>query len=153
MNLREVSHVNMVARGFTLIELILVTTIVTLVGVFVLPVAFSVYSSQVLTETVDGMSGVLRRAQGFALAGRHGASFGVHFTDGAYTLFEGSSYETRVLAADETMPVPATISVQGPADILFASVTGVPNVAGTIEVANEQRMIPVTILSTGIIEW
>lgn len=153
MNLREVSHAKNVPRGFTLIELLLVATIVMLVGVFVLPVGFRAYESQLLTETTDGIGGALRRAQGFALAGRHGASFGVYFTEDAYTLFEGESYALRNAAADEVTVLPRTVIVQAPSDVLFAAATGVPNAEYTIEVANDYKTAPLRVLATGIIEW
>ncbi len=140
-------------RGFTTIEIIIVTSILTILVLAAVPFfqSFSV-SHQLETNTQDILN-ALRRAQSAAMGSKENSRFGVYFQTGtpaSYTFFRGDSYATRDIEYDEVYTLPPTISLSlnigGGSEIVFGKLKGVPNVTGTItltSVNNETRTLNV----------
>ena len=152
MNLQETFHREIYIRGFTFIELMLVTALITLIGVFATPVGLSYYQSQLVNEISDGLVSALRQAQGFAYTGKHNHAFGVFITADAYTVFEGDTYASRITSEDMVFPIASTVTVSGLQEIVFSEMSGTPRATGMVTVVSGNKMSQIDVLPSGNIE-
>jgi type II secretory pathway pseudopilin PulG len=135
-----------------LLEVILSLAIISLT------VGFSMIITQNSHVRVDLDSGAVllvqnfSRAQILARAVDGDAPWGVRIQDGLLTLFKGSSYASRDTNYDEATDIPATITVSGLQEVVFAKKTGLPQNTGTTTLTsstNETRTA--TINSEGMV--
>lgn len=152
MKFQEISRKGSDSCGFTLIELLLVIALMLILGVFMLPVGISYYRTSVLNETTEKIETILRDAYNGSRTGKHETAFGVKFDTDGYTLFEGASYDARVITEDYFVPLPAVISTSGISEIVFSEIEGVPSVSGTLTITYGSREKNIIIEPTGHIE-
>ena len=129
-------------KGFTLIELIVSVGFVGLLAVLALP-AFRVFQQQqTVGQKAQEITHALRGAQNKTLASEGLSSYGVYFnitaTPHQYTLFKGSTFQTRDVSADEMHALSSTIeffnvNVAGN-QVVFDRLTGLTSQPGNISV-------------------
>ncbi len=130
-------------RGFTLIEVLLSVTIITMLAGLSLPVYETFVRRNDLDLTAQTLSSSIRRAATYARAVNGDSTWGVHFTTNSSTLFKGASYASRDATFDETTPIPASMSLTG-GEVVFAKLTGAPNITGSVTLTsttNDTRTI------------
>lgn len=152
MNSQAVSKIKNSVRGFTLIEILLVISIMTIIGVFVPPIGMSFYRAQQLNETSDGLMSALRQAQIFALTDKGNQSYGVYIQQDKYVVFKGAEYATRVESEDLVFPIATSVSVVGPSEVVFSELTGEPSVTGNFVISSVNRERQIKILTSGNID-
>lgn len=132
--------------------MLLVVSLLLVLGVLTLPFGLSFYASTQLYETTEGIHDALKRAQIFAVSGRHDSAYGVYISEGEYVFFEGDTYATREVAEDQIFPISGMLAVQGITEVVFEAHTGVPSQTGSIEVWQGDRSTSVTITPLGHID-
>lgn len=138
--------------GFTLIELLVAISIFLVIGTFSTNFYTGFLTQNAVSNTQDQLLGSLRKAQMYAMAGKAGTNWGVHYDSATHkiTVFSGTSYATRTQAYDENYSVNPNISVTGITDIVFTRLTGVPNTSGTIVITGNSETKTITIDSQGV---
>lgn len=121
------------ARGFTLVELLLVLAIGTLLLSSTLPTGLRFYQTQVVDEATTDIVLDLRRASAEARLGKGGTAFGVRYFPDRYAVFVGDSYATQDPSHERIVILPASGSVTAlPEEFVFAPFSGVSNASGTV---------------------
>jgi prepilin-type N-terminal cleavage/methylation domain-containing protein len=151
-------------RAFTLLELLLVIGIMGLFLGLSIP-SFRVFDQRSsLQNAAQEMASTLRLAQSKTLASQDGARYGVSFTTGvvphAYTLFQGTSFESRDPAKDEVVQLSGKVEISvlalgGKSEIVFEKITGRPSVSGTLtlaRVADPTQTRVLSILASGTVQ-
>lgn len=138
-------------RAFTLIELLLVVSIIAVITGFSVSYYSRFVTENAVKNTVDQLAGDLRKAQIYAMTGKKNSNWGVAYGSFALTLYQGSAYSTRNSALDEIFNVNSNISVAGFTDINFARVTGLPNVTATITVSGNNNTKTITVNTQGVV--
>lgn len=140
-------------KGFTIIEIVIVISILLILVLAAIPFfqSFSV-SHQLATNTQDILN-TLRRAQAAAMASKENSKFGVFFQTGfgaSFVFFRGDSYATRDPEYDEIYTLPQTLSLSlnlgGSQEVVFNKLKGTSSVTGTVtltSVNNETRVLSV----------
>jgi len=113
--------------GFTLIEILITVSLISILGFFLFSIGLNFYKSQQLETQAQEILQTLRRAQSKAMAIELDSTFGVYLTDDNYTLFKGTSYATRDVQYDEVFDLPQIINVSGLSEVVFSKVEGIPN--------------------------
>src|SRR3990167_9483205 len=126
-------------KGFTVIELLIVVTIMALLIAVVLPGFSSFRKSQILSNSSEEILSSLSRARSETLASVSSSEYGVHFDSDQVVIFKGTIYTTPN-SSNEIIKIvsPATISNNlsgGGNDVYFSKLYGVPNKTGTILVS------------------
>ncbi len=138
------------AHGLTLIELLLVISIILIIGTFSV-IFFSRFLTQnAVANTQDQLIGELRKAQVYAMMGRQNGNWGVRFGSNKITLFQGNSYALRNTAFDESFSENATISISGFSEIVFTKTTGLPSTFATYTIIGNDSLKQVTVNSQGV---
>jgi len=150
--------------GFTLVEILVVVGIIVLFLGMSIPQLRSFQQVSYVENTGKEAIAVLRLAQSKTLASEGALQYGVYFdttaTPNQYTLFQGSSYNTRDIAKDEIEVLKKTIEISavslgGGNEVVFLRLTGQANAQGTItfrQIADPTRTTTVSILSSGAVE-
>lgn len=131
----------MVARGVSMIEIMVVIGIISLIAVLGLPAMQNFGIRQDVPVAARDMLHALRRAQIRSVLSEAGSNVGVRVTAGTSTtlvIFQGSSYDTRNVEVDESYQLPATVGLSytfaggaSPTDIIFSRQRGKPSDTGT----------------------
>lgn len=118
---------NDLARGFTLIEIILVIAIVLIISV---PTA-SFYSNFMYRSAVrdasDTLKGALGEARNAAMSGKAHCSWGVKYQSSSIIIFCGDSYSGRDSKYDTVFALNNKLDISGLDELVFAYPSGLPN--------------------------
>lgn len=132
------------ARGFTLVELLIVIAVIGILSAATIPVFSSFTNSQRLSQAAKDIKNDLRSAQNRAINGVEGSAWGVNVTAGGayYTIFK---CEPSVGVANYTLTqcpagsiqrnLPANFTIQSPSftNLAFDSVSGDLVVDGSLQ--------------------
>jgi len=140
-------------------EVLIVIAIIAAVAVMTMPILSSSMSRNELDVAVEGAVDALEEARSSALNGKDSGRFGVHFEVDKYVLFGGASY-VEGDADNFIHQLPGLVSITsisisgGGADILFSSVSGVPDQTGSIEFTDSSGEIKtVTVNAAGTVDF
>lgn len=138
------------ARGFSLIELLLVIALLAIVSLSVFPYGVTLYRTQVLKDTHGSLAASLRQAQMYALTQKGDTNHGVKLLADSYVVFEGDSYATRDEAVDQVVMWAPPVTVSGLEEVVFARSSGLPSATGTITLTVETESLALQILPAGL---
>ena len=145
------------SNGFTLLEVLLSVAIISLLAGLSLSVYRVLIKKNDLDIAATTVAASLRRAQILSQAvDRDEAGsvlWGVKVQSESIILFNGPSYAARDTALDEIFDVPATVSIGGSTEIVFAKFTGFPQAAGAINLSTEGDSRSVSINEKGTITY
>jgi prepilin-type N-terminal cleavage/methylation domain-containing protein len=136
-------------KGVSLIELLLVMAIIAVIGATATPFISSFVLRNNYETTVDQLQSTLRKAQGYAMNGKNGSTWGVCFTSNTIRLYRGSCV-APVFA--ENFKVPGTVTVSGLSDTTFSLQRGEPTQPLTITISTAVGSRVVTLNAVGMIE-
>lgn len=119
-------------RGFTLLEVLLSVSIITILVGMSLPLYQTFQVRNDLDITAEAIASSLRRAQVYARGVNGDAQWGVEVQSTAVTLFRGAVFASRDPTYDEPTSIPASMSVSGLTEVLFSKLTGAPSTTGNI---------------------
>ena len=133
------SKIFIFAKGFTLLEILLVIGIISILLVLVVPISLDFYKNQEIETQTQFLIQTLRKAQLEAMSGELDSSFGVSISSQNYTLFKGNSYTSRDIRYDETFDLPEIIQPSGISEVVFSKSEGKPSVTGNLILSNNSN--------------
>lgn len=139
-------------EGFTLIELILVISLMLILGTLGTAFGARFLTQNGVSNATDQLIGDLRQAQIYAMIGKQNSNWGVNFASNTITLYKGATFASRTSAFDATFSVNANISISGFSDDNFTRVTGLPGFTTpqTITISGTGETKTITINSQGV---
>lgn len=153
------------ARGFTLIEVLIVIGMLAIVGGMGLVVSMDSFRNYSLKDERDVVVSALQKARSqsinnmcFGPGCTDGKAHGVKILAGQYVIFQGASYATRNVALDEVQSsVYAAATATGLNEVVFAPLSGnattLPAGTWTLTVADGAGNSVITIGAEGQIRW
>lgn len=141
-------------RGFTLIEILLVFSILTIMFGVGAPAYHTFMVRNDLDIATVTLVQTLRRAQTLSQVADGDSIWGVHVQTGVILLYKGPSYTLRDATFDEETAIPTSIVITGLSDVTFSKLTGLPQSVGTTiftSTTNETRNI--TINQKGTVDY
>lgn len=118
--------------GFTLVEMMLVVSVVAALGGISAPIYQSFQIKNDLDVVTNNVAQTLKRAQVLSQASDGDAAWGVKAQSGSLVLFKGATFAARDAAYDEIFDIPGTIAPSGVTEFNFAKMTGLPASPGTL---------------------
>ncbi|MBN1617772.1 type II secretion system protein [Candidatus Dojkabacteria bacterium] len=119
-------------NGFTLIEILLVISLMGIIFIIITGVDRSAIIRNDLIVASDMVASSIRRAQSLSQAMQQDSQWGVRIVNNQIIVFKGDSYDTRDSIYDDVYEVPSSISISGLDEIIFAKLTGDPDITGSI---------------------
>lgn len=140
--------------GFTLIEVLLSVTIISVLVGMSLPVYESYVRRNDLDVTAQGIVAMFRRAATYARAGNEDNAWSVRVESTKATLYQGIDFANRDTATDEIVPLPASITSSFIGDLQFTKLNATPSVIGSMiltSTTNDTRTISIN--AKGMVDY
>ncbi|HZE87879.1 MAG TPA: prepilin-type N-terminal cleavage/methylation domain-containing protein [Methylomirabilota bacterium] len=137
--------------GFTLIELMVVMSLIASLGFLSTGFYARFYSQNNVANVVDQLTGELHKAQIYSMIGKQKEAWGVHNGATQIVLFQGNTYATRNSALDEQFTVNNIIVISGFTDIIFTRMTGTPSATPTITITGKNSTKTIVVTSQGAV--
>ncbi len=143
------------SRAFTLIELLIVISIIAILGTMIVPSFSKFQSSSLLSETAAQIEQNLRLARDKALAGFNDVGSGIYFdiTNNKYIIYSGNSYNSRLTAYDLEFSWDDSleVSVSSP-EIIFLKGSGYASSTSYIQLKHNGQIKTITVNSYGFVD-
>lgn len=147
------------ARGFTLMEILVVVGLLAIIGGFGMFLSMETYRATIFKDDRSILISALYKARSqsvnnmcFGAGCTDGVSHGVHIENGAYTVFQGTTY-TVGDTNNEVIQGSPSVTVGGLTDVVFTKLSG-ETIAGTITLTNgDGHTSTITLNSEGMISW
>lgn len=140
-------------KGFTLIEVLLVVSMIAIVAGFSSVVYNHYQQSNQLTLSVEILSQALYTAQLNSKSAKNDSVWGVKIQSEDIVVFQGQDFETRDTSNDMIFDIPVVITKSGLEEIVFEKFSGDPQSTGEIFLSNSQKSETVRVNSFGLIEY
>lgn len=146
-------------KGVTLVESIIVITIIVILTAVMLPQFSKIKNLQIVKNASLDIVSSLNKAQSQTRASLNSSSYGVHFESNRIIIFRGTSYVANDSVNNTIIDIiqPAVISnislSGGAMDLYFYRLSGLPSRTGTIVVSisgNASLTKTITISATGM---
>ena len=137
--------------GVTLIELLLVITIISIIGLMSTSFYSRFLTQNAVGNTRDQLVGSFRKAQIYSMMGKQNNTWGVKYDSVAKKI---TLYLTGASAFNENYTVNNNITITGFTDISFARVTGTPSTTPstvTITIYSGNNTKTISINSQGVV--
>ncbi|QQR78601.1 MAG: prepilin-type N-terminal cleavage/methylation domain-containing protein [Candidatus Moraniibacteriota bacterium] len=138
-------------QGFTLIESILATSIILLLGGAVSAFNTQFFSARDTVVAIHILRESLDRAQVYARSGRQDSDWGVVQVGTDIVVFSGATYALRTAGQDEFVGIPGGISMVGLGETVFARSTGRLPAAKIIDIDGADRTLHLSISEEGTV--
>lgn len=144
-------------NGFTLLELIIVLSILGIITLFIFSAFTDYKDTQVAEATVVEINSLIKETRQKTISAETSSQFGLHFATSSLTVFEGAVYSasnvTNRIYNFSNTNIDTELS-SGGNDIIFSRLTGVTNATGTIAVGHSRLNSTTTLImqTTGLIE-
>lgn len=136
----------MKAWGFSLIELLLVISIVMVMGGSSAVFYSRLINQNSVANVSDEITEQLHKAQIYAMVGKNNSSWGVKIVGNTLTLFSsaGASW-------DEDIGLPSNIGISGWSTVTFSKGTGLADVSPTVVISEGSNSRTLILNSQGVI--
>ncbi len=143
-------------HAFTLIELLIVISIMTILGTMIVPSFSKFQSSSLLSETAAQIEQNLRLARDKALAGLNGVDSGIYFdiANNKYIIYSGNSYNSRLTDYDLEFNWDDSleVSMSNSPEIIFLKGSGYASSTGYIQLKHNDQIKTITVNSYGFVD-
>jgi len=151
MGLLSTSTLN--KKGFTLIEIILVMTLLVMVLGFGLITGFDSYRRDALRAERNTVISVLQKARSQAINNVNNSKHGFYFDGTNYIVFEGTSSDSRISEKDLLIPKNSVITATGSVEIVFDQLMGNTVQTGDFILSDDTSSTTISINQEGRINW
>lgn len=141
-------------KGFTLLEVLLVLGTLAIIAGISVPLALGYQAKYSAGRVETELGQTLRRAQTYARAMYYDSEWGVRVNGGEVVLFQGLTYLDRNPDFDERYDIPRSVTVDGLEEVVFAKLSGQPDITGTFQISAEsgdQKQVEVN--EVGMVEY
>ena len=133
--------------GVTVIELLIVISIVAILGASTAPFLINFIQRTQLDTTVDSVIGTIRKAQGNAITGKLDTAWGACLYNGdTIRLYNDTCVSSTV---KEDFTVPGTITIIGFNDTTFSKGRGEPSIPLSITISSSYDSNTITVNEAG----
>lgn len=145
-------------KGFTLIEILIVMSILGLLSLIVFGFFVDYRKSQATTRDVELITSLLYKARSDAISSNSSSDYGVHFASSTVTTFKGSTYnisdpqnQNFSLLSGNFLSIIALTS--GGVDVVFNKLTGETTQSGVLTLTVSTGDVKtITIYPTGLVQ-
>ncbi|MBI5732533.1 prepilin-type N-terminal cleavage/methylation domain-containing protein [Candidatus Jorgensenbacteria bacterium] len=139
--------------GFSVVELVIALALFGFLAAIGVPIGLDAYRHYLLDSESKSLLSVMRRAEYAAMTNAYQKSYGVVVQPTQFLIFQGASFASRDPLFDEAYLRNSSISVVGPGEIVFRSLSGLPTVIGALSLSNGFATQTVTVNEQGMIVW
>lgn len=139
--------------GFTLVEMLLVISLIAVIGVFSAPVYQNFQNRTDVDIASATLTNSFRLAQAQAMDMVGDESWGVHIGTGSIVIFRGATYATRNTAFDDVYKISSGVQLTGLSEVIFGKMTGMPSATGSVTMQDAGRSVTVSLNPLGVVSF
>lgn len=141
-------------KGFTLIEILIVLTIVVLLAAASYPIYSNFYRLSSVEAAKNEVVQNLRIAREYATSSKNNSSAGIYFFGHEYTIFSGGSYLSRDQNYDMNFSINDNMVFGGDLEVVFQKINGQVSEEKDVQIINTvtSNQVTVEILTSGVIQ-
>ncbi len=139
-------------KGFTLIEILLVVSIIAMIFAFTVALGFDSYRRNSLKTERDTLISILQKARSQAINNVNNTKHGFYFNGTEYIIFEGDSFISPQ-PQDLMVQKSSSITTSGLNEIIFDQLTGNASPTGEIVLSDGISSTTISINQEGRINW
>lgn len=139
-------------RAFTLLEVLLVTSLVIILGVATTWVSLQFFIERQMRLTVNVIQSELSQAHLYALSGKADSAWGVTQQGSNLILFAGNSYDDRAASLDEVWPLPRGTELSGFGERVFQKTQGTTD-SKSFVIQTFHRSLSGSLNQEGVVQW
>lgn len=141
-------------KGYTILEILIVLSVLAVLLAVFLPSFSKIRENQVLKNAASEVFSAIDKARSQGLSSYNSSEYGVHFEDHKIVIFQGTVYSPTDSNNEKILITsPAYISsvnlTGGAVDIYFDRLSGAPSKTGTITVSTPSASKTITVSDTG----
>ena len=145
-------------RGVTVIELLVLISVIGLIILIVLPQLSQTRENQVLKSGVEDVLSSINKARGGTLSSLNSSEYGVRFQSDRVIIFKGKVF-SAIAPDNETINIAAPASITNvtlggvsgtSGDMYFNRLSGSPSTIGTVTLSTTSYTKIITISATGV---
>lgn len=140
--------------GLTLVEILLVLTILTMLALIIVPFFSKVGGSEALNTTLVSTISILNEAKSLAISSNDASNHGVRIFNNKLVSFKNSyGNENKEVTISNLVTISTSTGIG--TDVIFSNVSGSTNASGTIKItvlSDTSKNGTIRIYPTGIIE-
>ncbi len=147
-------------NGFTILELLLVISIMSILSAIVLTTYVDFRRHESLSKDTETVVQVLNQARNQTISSRNQSVYGVHIASSTITIFTGGTYDQNSPTNQviNLNPIDTIVNLSlngGGVDVVFRRITGETGNYGTVTIASTglTNTRTVTIYETGVVEF
>lgn len=139
--------------GFTLIEIIVVITIVAALASFGLWIGMDSYRGYSYRSQRDAFISALQKARLESMVNMNEVQHGVHIFSDRYTIFQvgNSAFDREIIPGGNIVIASTDFTIPG--DIIFEQLSGEPSVVGKLTFGDGVKTTEISINNEGQISW
>lgn len=130
---------NIKNKGISLIEILIIVSIIAIISAIVVPNLSKFRNQQVLQNTTEDIVSLLNEARNSTISSKNSNTYGVHFQSDKAILFTGTSFSispsNKQIDIDSSVIIPVTGGINlngGGDDVVFTRISGDTTNNGTI---------------------
>jgi len=140
--------------GFTILEIMITSILITSIAALGLAVGFDVYRSSTLSAERDLLVSAMQKARNLAMDNVGESDHGLYIENDKHTIFQGSSYATRDEQYDLVIVNSPRFTSSGTVEFVFEELSGDGIKAGTTYLTDESGVTrSISVNSEGRITW
>lgn len=129
------------SRGFTLVEILIVISVVGIMASVVLYNFSAKRNTQVLSNTEDEVVALVSEARSRTVSAEENMQYGVHFQSNRVVLFQGATFvdgagENREISIDPVITITSIALAGSSTDVVFKKMTGETDTYGSLVIKN-----------------
>jgi type II secretory pathway pseudopilin PulG len=132
--------------GITLVELLLVVSLIAIIGATVSPFLSNFVLRVNFQTTVDQVEGYLMKAQSYAMNNKNDETWGVCVTGNNLRLFSDSCASPSYA---ENYVIPGSVGIGNFSQVTFSSLRGEPNAAQAISITSDIESTSISLTAGG----
>lgn len=140
-------------KGFTLVEMLLVLSLMSFVITFAVPIYRSFQQRNTLRYTTELIASQIRTAQLNSQAAIEDDTWGIRFNPGQIVVFKGNDFVSRDVDFDLITNISPQIILNGVTEITFAKFSGDISSSQTLDVILEGNLLQIQVNEKGIINF
>jgi prepilin-type N-terminal cleavage/methylation domain-containing protein len=143
----------MIKKGFTLVEILIVFSIMAILATTTVGVYKSWQNRNVLSSAKQTVSQALREAQALASTGTNDSNWGVKLMSKNLVLFNGASYSERNINNDKIFDLPSNILIEGLDEVTFSKISGLPGKEINITITYDGAKVNIGLNAQGVLSY
>ena len=134
-------------RGYTLVELLLSVTLLTVIAGVSVPISYTFVTKNNLSVSESASVHAMRRAATLSSASEGNTTWGFYIQAGSITVFQGASYAVRDSTYDEITTIGNDITPSGLTEVVFSRPDGFPTSTGTLTLTTSSGLSETVVIN------